>query len=242
MRKERKVGNKYEFERYLPYDIEDLSTFRILSNKVLVEIKEEEYNKTEGGIIIVRDMDFAAHSVRRALVIKLPEKLTCIKGDGSTMSWECDIDIKEGDIVYMNHQNSYHCYPFNYEDKLFKLVNYDGIIFAQRDEEIVMCNGMVLLEKYYDTIGYGKFEKKVENKKFGYVKAIGKPNRRIKSYCKKTKKETLIDDSQINLNIGDKVFIHDPSRVFELEDYAHAKFDNRKIYNVCSRRRISAIV
>lgn len=241
-RRERKVGKKYEFERYIEYEIKNLDDFHILENKVLIQYNEEEYNKTEGGIITIRDQDFAGHAIRRGKVIKLPNKLTCVRGNGLSMSWECDIDIKVGDIVYMTPQDSYHCYPFRHEDKIMKLVNYEGIILAKRKDDIIMCNGYVLLEKEMHTISFGKFEKEEERKNYGTVKAIGKPNRRRKEFNNKLKKDILVDDSQMNLKVGDKVYIHDPTRVFELEDFSHAKFDNRKIYNVCSRRRISAIL
>lgn len=242
MRKGREVGHKYEFERYLSYDIEDLETFRILQNRVLIEYNDEEYSTTEGGILVVREFDFAAHSVRRGKVIKLPEKLTCIRNDALSMPWETELEIKVGDEVYLNHQAFYHCYPFTLKEKTLKLIDYSGIIFAKREDEIIMCNGYVMLEKQIETKKFREVEFKRENKNLGIVKAVGKPNGLRKDYDMKTKRETLILDSQIELKVGQKVFIHEPDKVFELEDYAHAKFDNRQIYNVCSRRRISAIL
>lgn len=242
MKKQGKVGKKNIWERFLQYEIEDLDKFIIPQNKVLIEVDESEYDKTVGGIITVREHDFAAHAVRRGKVVKNPSILYSNLKDPESMPWDCDLDTKENDIVYIAHSDSYHSIPFNYKDKTFKLINYDGIVFALRGEEIIMCNGYILLEKIFDKIKFGEYEKKIEDKNFGIIRAVGKPNRKRKTYSKLLKREVFEQESQVELEVGKKVYIADPSRVFELEDYSHAVFDERKIYNVCNRRRLGAIM
>lgn len=237
-----KRGKKNEWEYLLEEHISDLDKFTIPHNRVLVELDPLATEKTLGGIYVVKDHDFAAHAVRWGKVIKIPKNLYCQVGDTSSMSWECDIDIQEGDEICMIHQDSYYGLPFYYKDVYHRLVDYGGIILARRDGEIIMCNGFILLEKVFEVVRAGVYEKEVEDKRWGVIKAVGKPNRRYKSYDKDYKKEVLKLDSQVGLKVGDKVFIEDISRVFELEDWAHAILDNRKIFKVASRRRLGAVV
>lgn len=235
------IGKKNIWERYLEYEIGDLDNFKIPANKVLIEYDPSGTEKTIGGIMVVKEMDFASHANRTGKVVKLPNILYCQVKDPGSMPWKCDIDIKVGDEIYMVHSDSYNCYLFGHNGKHLKLVDYSGILLAKEGENVKMCNGYVLLEKVFEKNEKFGF-KETENERYGIVKAIGKPNTWIKGYDKNLKKEILRKANDINLKIGEKVYIHDVSRVFDLEDYQHAKFDNRKIYKVCSRDRISAKV
>lgn len=238
----KKIGKKNVWERYLEYEIEDWENFRIPCNKVLIDFNPLENECTNGGIIVVRDMNFASHAIRRGIVKKVPEKLYCQLRDPSSMPWVCDMDLKIGDEVYLTHQDSYHAYLFSYKEHTYKLVDYSGILLAKNNDQLTMCNGYLLLEKTKKIFKYLNYEVEKEVKEYGIIKAIGKPNKFYKTYDSKYKKEVLKEDSQQDFQIGQKVFIEDITRVFDLEDFMHAKFDNRKIYNVCSRRRLGAIV
>jgi co-chaperonin GroES (HSP10) len=242
MRKFGKQGKKNEWERYLEYEIEDWIGFEIPANKVLVEIDPDETETTVGGIIVIKDQDFAAHADRRGIVRKVPRKLTCVLNDPGSMSWECDMDLQVGDEVWMTHVDSYNAFTFNYGGVYMRLVDYAGMLVAKRGDRLIMCNGYVLLEKIMNVYKFGKYEREAEDKNFAIVKAVGKPNRKYKTYNKLTKREEIREDSQIELKEGDKVFIEDHSRVFDLEDFSHAVFDDRKIYKLAHRRRIGAVL
>ena len=235
-------GKKNAWERYLEYEIQDWDRFRIPHNRVLVEIDPQEYETTVGGILVVKDTNLAAHATRRGVVRKLPHSLVCTINEGTTMPWECDMDLQVGDEVYMTAQDSYNCYTFTYEDKVMKLVDYSGLLLAKRGEDIAMLNGYLLIEKVTKEVGFGAYKKEEEDPNFGIVHAVGKPNKRIKGHHPHEKKEVFVEDIQTEINIGDKIYIHDRTRTFDLEDFAHARFDNRKIYKVCSRRRVAAVV
>jgi co-chaperonin GroES (HSP10) len=237
-----KQGKKNAWERYLEFTIEDWENFRIPHNRVLVELNPEETERTIGGIIVVKEHNFAAHATRRGIVKKTPHSLVCNINQGETMPWETDMELKIGDEVYMTFQDSNYGYPFTYKGNYMRMIDYSGILLAKRDKEIIMCNGYVLLEKIINKKTFGAYTKEEEDPNFAIVHAIGKPNRRIKGYDKHLQEEVFTKDVSIDLKIGDKVYINDHTRVFDLEDFAHANFDNRKIYKVCSRRRIAAII
>lgn len=237
-----KTGKRNEWQMYTEEHINDLDGFIVPHNRVLMEMDPDANEKTVGGIITIKEMDYAGHAVRWGTVKKLPKRLYCQLKDPTSMPWECDIDVLPGDKVLMTYQDSNYGYPFWHGDKYHKLISYDGIILAKRENEIIMCNGYLLFEKVYETLRAGSYEKIVEDKRWGIVVASGKPNRRRKDYDMKRKSETLVMDSQVDLVPGDKVFIEDPTRVFDLEDFSHASFDNRKIYKVASRRRLGAVL
>lgn len=237
-----KQGNKNAWERYLEYEIENWEAFRIPHNRVLVELNPEETEKTIGGIIVVKEHNFAAHATRRGIVKKVPHSLVCNINQGETMPWETEMNLREGDEIYMTFQDSNYGYPFTYKGNYMRMINYEGILLAKRGDDIIMCNGYVLLEKLTVKKTFGAYTKEEEDPHFAIIHAIGQPNGKLKGFDKFKKEEVFTEDSKIDVRVGDKVFITDHTRVFDLEDFAHAQFDNRKIYKVCSRRRITAIV
>lgn len=261
--------NINEFEKFVPIEIMDLDRFSIaeLSNKVLIEINEEEVEKSVGGVITkgIKKFAFAKNTVRRGKVIKTCDKITPTRNENDFIMWQTDIQIQPGDEVWLNYFDVLNSYDLVYGERKMKMVPYVSIICTVRNNEVIMCNGYTLLEDYEEVIGAGPFSYKVKKKEQGIIRYIGKPNKRyylpimIKDHSKYIGKgmasskiygtcdghylvanKLKSDPGPKQLKVGDRVLIDDIRRVFNLEEWAYARFDNRKLYRVCQQSNIIA--
>lgn len=245
-----KKGKKNEFELLTPIRI-NLDKFKIgpKTNKVLVEVFPEDVRKTVGGIITygLESYNWAGFATRRGIVIQACSNITIAEDDRSSQIWECDVEVGEGDTVYVNHFDAWNSYIFTDDNKrIMRLVPYNAIQLAIRGNEVIMCNGYVLYEQIEENDTFiiaGKEVKRVGKKYIeneGVVKYAGSLNRKYRiPGDKKDLKRT--DYGTEELKTGDRFLIEDPRKTWDLESYAFAIFDNRKMYKIVQRWNISAI-
>lgn len=262
---------KNAFEKFRPIEIDDLDKFILprLSNKVLIEIDESEVKKTVGGIITegIESHAFAKNTLRRGKVVKACKEIVPTRNESEFIMWQTDVQVKPGDIVYINHFDMRNSYYISQGERLMKLVPYASIICALRDGEITMCNGYTLLEDVEETLYPGTLEIKRKIDDQGIVRYIGEPNKRyylpimMHDHSKFIEKgiagrevygkcdghllvtdKRKSDPSSGSVKIGDRVMIGDLERVWYLEEWAYARFDHRKLYRVCQQRNIIAVL
>jgi hypothetical protein len=237
----------------------------IPQNAVLLEMTHSsEGIKSKGGIIVGYNLDDeypeedTSHAADLAeiyaKVYKLPEKLTYTE-DGLGMSWDCDMELEIGDIVWFNTIESLNAVEILCEDKIFKLIPYQDIYCSKRlymwgtqlngrtlrqekvkMYKVIMLNGYVLCEPLYlkNTSPLAVSEKGEEDKTRGIVRYIGKPNR---SYLN----PNYVDFQ--DLEVGDEVIFNPNTPLFSLERKSYlAQFDGNNLYNCVQRRRIALVL
>jgi hypothetical protein len=263
--------SKNEFEYFMPYEIDDLESFQIAdtTNKVLIQVFPEDTDETIGGIQ-TKGLDthsFARYTGRRGKVIKTCERIVPTRNCTEFTMWQTDIEIMPGDEVWLNFFDKLHSYDFRHKDMYLKLVPYASIICARRDGKTIMCNGYVLIERYVEEVKY--IERVIVNEIYnqGIIKYVGKPNKRyylpILSHDKAKYIEKGLGTSEVygscdghflvgnkkkndppegTLKKGQRVVIGQTDRLFDLEEYAFAFFEDRKVYRVCQQYNIIAII
>ena len=261
---------KNEFEKLVSVEIEDVDSLTIAytSNKVLIEFDESEVEETVGGIYTkgVKEHAFAKNTVRRGKVIKTCERIVPTRNEYDFTMWQTEIQIIPGDEVWINYFDMLNSYSLHHDDTTMKLIPYTSIICAVRDGEVIMCNGYTLLEDYEEEEGFGDFTWKEKMADQGIIRYIGQPNemyylpimeRDHSAYIKKglggakvygrcdghliIKNKSKSDPGPKQLKVGDRVLIGEPKRLFYLEEWAYARFDNRKLYRVCQQYNIIAV-
>jgi len=265
----KKPTKKNEFENYAVYDIEDLDAFRLIegTNMVLVEVFKSDVEKTIGGLITegMDHFNFAEHTERRGRVVKTVEKFVPGRTGREVTMWQTDIDIEIGDEVYFNYFDKINSYLYRYQERNFVLMPYTAIILARRGKRTIMCNGYVLLEKLPpdEKKGLIYIPRPLRDREWKIL-YHGEPNERhflvvqpndLQKYLLRNpdKKVYAQGDGYMlvnnpnrsdspDLKRGDKVFITDKRWMFDLEVYAYARFDNRKIHTVCPRHCIQATI
>lgn len=229
------------FETIEPYELDSIDNIEMKNSLVLVEVEPEKVKKTVGGILVegAETHNWAGHSIREGVVVKVPDRIVCIEGNENTMQWECDIEIEEGDSVWFDVKESRNAWQFEYQGRQFKSIRYDGIILKRdKKNRVVMCNGNILLRKV------NKSESDLaptakQDKTRGIIHAIGKPV--IRWRIEENSGELRTDTGYEELETGQEVYIKKPQYIWDLEDYAHAVFDNREIYMVAKRHMIGGI-
>jgi co-chaperonin GroES (HSP10) len=221
--------------------LDDISTLKVLPNKVLVKFQDHT-NKTVGGIItegVEQSSEYkAVFSKRVAEVIKVPDKLTCNDKIQSSMAWEpAAIEIEPGDIVYFDHQESAHAQRVSSKGIIYSIVNYSSLALAKRGDKVIMLNGNILFSKSYRKDSADIINKPIENENYGTVRYIGKPNKR---YRLKESPHTYRTD-ECDLKVGDRVVFGMPT--WNLEDWAFASFTgDREVLRCGKRYMVSAVV
>jgi len=218
-------------------------------------------NETPGGILKASEVfnrdQYLAKNVNRIFeVIKPPEKLDCY-------DWECDIETKEGDVIWVAFTDSLRCPVVEVDGEIYHFINYYDIKLIQRkvrdfnyeeygsngylieDDvtyQIIPTNGYVICEVVKEKKKVLSFEREFVNKHYGTVKYLGKPNR---GYHRKIDGVwKLFDwDGGRDLKCKDKVFIVIAKYSMDLESDVHARFGggSKKYFSV-QRRFIDAVV
>jgi len=248
MRATPKRGKKNPFEFIVPYKI-DVDLIGDYSNHVLIEVFLEDVKKTVGGIITegIEDRNFAGFATRRGRVIKSCSQIFIAENYQGAQMHECDVEIMVDDIVYIDHNVAWNSYMFTDDNKrIMRLIPYSSIQLAVRNGDVIMCNGFILYEKVEREKKYflnGKpielfGNKYIENQ--GIVKYVGSLNKRY-HYPGDVFRMNRTDVGTEKLKPGDRFLIENPNKTWDLENWAFAIFDNRKIYKVIRRHNISAI-
>lgn len=226
-------------------------------NQIIVEIPYTNLDrKSKGGVIVGhhKDLLFAegkdAHNADCqevwGVVSRLPEKLYFNRKDSNSMDWETDIEVKVGDTVFFGIMASANATELLCEGKIYKLINYQELIVARREEvfpdntfikkitEIIPLNGYVLCSEVHlpklselDVTS----EDKIDNDK-AIVRYVGKPNKQYKN-------TSHVD--HLDLESGDLVL---------LDRYPHVKLERTTWFSdfsddtliVVPRRKISMVI
>jgi len=103
--------------------------------------------KTKGGVILGHDTDIEFDSEETshvadlaevwARVYKLPDKLYYNKEDSHSMPWDCDMELRIGDLVWFNAMESKNAVEIVSEDKLYKLLPYQDMYCAKRNSYFI---------------------------------------------------------------------------------------------------------
>jgi co-chaperonin GroES (HSP10) len=254
-----------EFESYLPYEI-DLQKFSLVegTNQVLVKVYEQDVKETVGGIITegIKSFEFAQNTERRGKVVKTVKTIIPGQNGVNVMMHDCDLEIQEGDEVYFNYFDNINSFIYTCQGEVYKLIPYSAIILAIRGENVIMCNGYLLIERikredrllpeYKNDEGIVCFHGSLNKKYFMVVpyKDLDRymednPDKKVYSqlnhgvlinHLKRTDKGTE------KIKKGSCVVIGDGRWLFDLEVYAYARFDNRKVYTVCPRHCVIGII
>jgi hypothetical protein len=270
---EQMAKNPYErlkknpHELIMHYEIKSLDEVKLIdgTNRVLIEIFPEDTNQTIGGIYTegLKPFNFAEHAERRGIVIKACERVVPAVNHMDTMRWECDVDIQEGDEVWLNYFDQLNAFSFRMDKRIFKLVHYSSLIIAKRGDETIMLNGYVLITPVKEKIGFGEYEKEVEVDKQYEVVELGKlnkryivvfpdrpmmvayhrnhPNSKRYGHMFALERDDRTDSGTEDLKVGDKILVKDNREIFPLEEYAYARFKNRELFKICQRHNIIAI-
>ena len=132
-------------------DIEKIG--RPVCNKILIQVKDtfDEF-KTPGGIDIINCVDKEAWAdspgftisefiIRYGKVVRVPFSVS--KG---SFDYETTLEVKPGDIVYMNSISFKEHTPLVCEGEKYLLVDYHEVIFRIRNGEITPVNGFCLFK------------------------------------------------------------------------------------------------
>lgn len=253
-------------------------------NYIMVEAeKTAEGKKSKHGIVVGFDEDATFYSEEEnaniaheadiaqvcAPVYKVPRKLYFNKENHiGSMSWDCDMDIKKGDIVWYPPIESRNATAIECDNKYFKLIPYQDIFCAKRlhkiETEYFVSNNEPSYNNYkyyypqgrtvkeeYEVIclnGYVLLEQVFhKNKSALAISEVGDVDktRGIVRYVGKPNREYLhpayVDFP--NLEVGDEVLLAPGSPLFLLErTKALSEFDGDKLFWVVQARRISMVL
>jgi hypothetical protein len=231
------------------------------SNLVIVEMGEEKEIMTSAGIkinfnpdvqyAVANEDDGSSHVADvcavTGRVVKTVDRLYFNRRDVKrTMSWECDMELQEDDIVWFHPLIAKNCSEILVDRTLYKVIPYEDLFVAKRwlwrdkwkgekYEEIICLNGNVLLETIeqkkmsdFDVLEHGVDEER------GIVRFNGLDNKRYQAVG--------VADMP-NLKDGDLVVIQKGSYPFYLERFKYnATFDNGKMYFCVQKRFIQAVI
>lgn len=231
---------------------------KVLCKKLFTNIKE----KTKGGIYYPESMHENQRLHQNAdgifEVVAVPERLTPKVG-----LWETDIEVKVGDIVWVDRLESLNATAVYGDDSTeYRLIGYHSIIVAKRlvhymdyantvpkylvedtrVYEVIPVNGMILCSDIYHESNLAVSRKKLDLVR-AKVEYVGKPNK----YYYHGKKKAYLDTEEeikprqiIALNVANKNE-NIVSRSY-LEDKKFARFNGDKEYFYIQRRHINAIL
>lgn len=236
---------------------EELERGIIPFNHILVEMPRPsaEGMTSKSGIIVgfLEDDTFAegddSHTANMAqvygIVYRCPDRLYFNKDDESGMSWDCDMELQEGDMVWFSILESKNSAEIECEDKIYKLIPYQDCYVAKREiwvdkwsvpqkkkTIVIPLNGYVLCSPVmlnplssFDTIS----EDIIDPTK-GKIAYIGNP---VRKYMREN--YSHIDD----LRVGDVVMFEAKTPICWLERKAYmAQFNGNNLYITVQRRRI----
>jgi co-chaperonin GroES (HSP10) len=231
-------------------DIKDIDQFQPISNMVLVRIAKKTDIDNYGFLVWKGTGNAVQHSERVVEIIRIPKTLYFNPKDRSkSLSNKTTIEIKKGDIAIINHLEALNSWIFKFNEEEYYLIRYDSIVVIKRGNKIIPVNGYVLLEESKDTLKFLEFEKVVVNKRYGYIKYLGKINQDYaRNYDQRGNKlkngKIWSDYGYEEMALGDKIAFeskrlgsNDP--IWRLEHKQHSIIGE---YLVCQRPRICAIM
>ncbi len=172
------MRTRHDFEHIVPMAM-NMDEFQLMYNYVIVEYDPTQNHKTHSGIyapISSIKHDVAADYVPRVgKIFKLPKSLYFNKKDMAySMRWKTDIELQEGDTVWMNHM-TVQDYQFHFKGKEYKLIKYEDIVCAKRGDQVIMINGYVLCKPTIEKKKALLYEKETTVVQQAEVEYLGKP-------------------------------------------------------------------
>jgi hypothetical protein len=239
---------------------EELNHGEIPMNQVLCEaFYSAEGAKTKSGIVYGFNtdvlygsedgLDTSSHIADLAetclRVYKTPQKLYFDKDDVKSMDWECDMDLRAGDLVWTNPIEAKNATCVECEGKLYKFIPYQEHYVSLTEywdlrkkigQKITCLNGYLLCEQVnkeslsaLDVLNNDKIDPRR-----GIVRYVGKPNKQYKD-------QSLVDFPDIKE--GDLVVFDRRCSPFLLERQLYsAKFSQDKLYWVIPRKYVAMIL
>jgi len=219
------------------YDTIDTFPIEMMPNMVLIKLdhyhKEE---KTKGGVIMTSslddteldDLDKYDQVDRTGIVVLLSKDIVFNVYDDTGLDWHPAMDIEIGDTVWLDQIDANTSERFIYNNERYKIIRYDAIIVAKRGENVICCNGNVLLSPV--ELEKSKLIQCVDKEKIinmGIVKYAGSKNLDYKSNYVFTSIKTFIrkpydiQHDDLNIQIGDKVVFSYPEIWLESELFEH---------------------
>ena len=246
-------------EKHQQFKDIDLATLRPQNNLVVCRKATNNMKTgTKGGILYPEHMNvnqYVDQNVDRVYeVVKLPERLTYDEA-----FWETKIEIKVGDLVWVNKVNAINAPKIQTDEELF-LLNYYEMIVAKRrvhkfdfkdthshlteDQKtfkVIPLNGYLLCSDVYDFVTKPKGLFLTTTKRLNPFKAkiefVGKPV-----------KYNFADLMDADVKHGDEVYLELDNKNDAiiirnyLEDGKWAVFNGNKQYFYIQRHEINALV
>lgn len=202
--------------------------------------------KLSNGTTIKIDVTFERekHAPIKGRIVSLPERLIYDTNNPRSLRWQTEMNLEVGDTVYYSYLSAMNALsdedPRRVETsknvQLF--IRYDQIFAAERNGEVVVPNGMALIEpvKKYNGSRKIALPPRLRNKDssvLGIVKYLGEPN-----------KEYLDDEIKMpdddSLKVGDTIVMDRVSDI-PLEYGFHKSIDEgSKLFRV-ERRLLIAV-
>ena len=257
-----------EFKRLIPS-----------SNKVLARtyIKLED-KATKAGIFVITDTDFnpAMHANRISEVVLVPEYLYYSKskysrtaGTNEAMDWDCDMQLKPGDIVWHSFLDGFNCQQIEVRDEPgveYRLLDYRDIYIAKRkvrtapnhakvhDDldfssmmhdgiEYVCLNGYNLCEEVtMDESSALTGDKHPEIDFRDWSEIIDNRLGKVAFIAEPNREyfNSRSTDEGVDLKVGDVIVKKNPNIHILLEEPYHIMFPTGKLYFVIQRKDIYA--
>lgn len=239
-----------EFDKLVPVELTSLD-FEFPCNYVLIEYDPHLTSKTPGGVFVPETYADEAKNINRmGTVVKVPKTLFFYKGPEDnrklqSMRWQTSIEIMPGDQVWFNHLESINAYRYTFEGRFFKTVHYQDIVVARRGEEVIVCNGYVLLEEVEEKIEFQGYSKSIPVQGKGKLAYIGSRNNQYNVPVRQAGSTVVYrEDLSCDLPVGEVVAIFKENfkHVRHLEDKSQARFDGRKMFLIVQRHMIACIV
>ncbi len=202
---------KIKSEDYIE-EVEDISSYRTLQNKVLVKQLVDNTIKEIGGVEIVFPTHVrvgkvaARHSIRYGEVIIVPEKFVKRGFGKDATRWDTEIEVLPGDIVWCRYTAFLNAERFTDGEHIYYVIDYQELVVAKRDGDVIMLNGFVLVDVVKKEQSQILITERKETS-MGVVKYNGSNN---KSY-------TYPKYEDADIEVGDAVYMN-PASFHKLED------------------------
>lgn len=223
-------------EKHVTVKLKDISNLKPQSNYVVCKrLYDNIHDTTNGGVIKAtdiynRDQYIVQNSERVFEIVSIPDKL-----EEQIGFWKTDIEIKVGDIAFVQYHESLNAKVIKTEDEEYRFILYYGIIAVKREDKIIPINGYTLFTRVpieFQTQLIIPDKAKIPDPRYGIIEYISKPNK----YHIKDKKQD--SEKGVDISVGDKVIFIEPiERSAPILEYPlHRKLD--KEYYYCQRHRI----
>ena len=206
--------------------IDDISNYKPIHNKVVVRQLTDNTVKRIGTTKIIFPTHVrigkvaARNSVRYGEVVSAPKEYVSREGGKYQTRWDTEIEIVPGDVVWCEHTAFHKAEKFIEPDgDFYYIVDYQHLVVAKRDSEVIMLNGRVMLELEDDSAKLGSLFQPKKPTSICKVIYSGSSNSNYRF--------PGFEDPDIKA--GDRVFIP-PTKYFKLEDDIWAAFGGKYYY------------